>query len=197
MSIVGALLSSMFFVHFNDDFGLARARWWWEIMMNLQALSCAFVWFCYVDRLRDLDGNPRPVMKVRMWAALLLTLTPAWVTLYAAYRNWFVERPEMHDLNPIFVLVIVSWIVSILIPRAMYLAGDKTEPFSVWKLIKPTRTFWRFLAVIIVVLVGALQLFSLKIAYMISPFLLFFITSIGYFQAGIGIEAAENKNNGL
>ena len=194
MMIVGALLSSMILLHFNDDFGLARARWWWEIMMNLQALSCAFVWFCYVDRLRDSEGRSRPVMRVRMWSALVLTLTPAWVTVYAASRNWFVVRPELSDLNPIFVLVTLAWVVSVLIPRAMYLSRQE-QSFSLWKLVKPHRSFWMSLVLVLAIVGIVTQTLDVKSAYIVSPFLLFFVTSVGYLKAGISFVQANAAAN--
>ncbi len=191
--IVGLIISSMIYLTFGTDQNLGRARWWWEIMMNLQTLSCALIWFCFVEKVSSKTGAEKIIMQYRMWMALLLVLTPTWITLYAAYENWFINRPELHELNFIVYSITAAWFVSVMVPRMMkYHKSERT--FRTFLALCMPRSYAWLVPVLGLVIIGAYSYRSGAVwGYVAAPFLMYFAASIAYLK--IAFEFSSEKKH--
>lgn len=118
LNITGAILGFLIYEYMNstsDEQTFTRSRLAWEIILNLQILSFALMWFCYSDRIEVARGRKRTLQRVRRWFSLTTVLLPAWLGLLGIQQNWFQIRPSDSMLIAISVFVFSYWVVGIIV----------------------------------------------------------------------------------
>ena len=144
--ITGAILSSMAHQYFAGQYtgeAIVRSRSWWEIVLNLQVLCLAFMWFCYADRVRVSDKRRALVMRLRMVFGLVAVSVPFLIAVAAVYFGWFEKRPSVRMVDLIVCYMLFFWGVSACIPKFFALRAQggslskreffhKMRPRSVW-----------------------------------------------------------------
>lgn len=108
-----------------DVFGeeALTARWWWEIVLNLQILSFAFMWFCHHNRLVLSRGRWRFRAVSHFVTGVVSVSYPVLLMLISAYMDWFRAPPPQSQVYTLifagtalwavgtFVMPILHWLV--------------------------------------------------------------------------------------
>ncbi len=116
--ITGFILSDMLLQYLaaaSSSGALSRSRLWWEIVLNLQVLSAAMVWFCYSDRIDGSEGRIKKLQIVRRWFAIITVLLPSMLGLLGIQQNWFVEQPPTSYVWTFACLVMLFWLAGLLV----------------------------------------------------------------------------------
>lgn len=146
LMITGAILSSMGYQYFAGEYtgeAIVRSRSWWEVVLNLQVLCLAFMWFCYADRVRGADKSRAFVMRLRMIFGLLSVSVPFGLAIISVFLGWFETRPSMEVVDLIVCYLLGFWLVSTALPRLISLRNEgqtltwrnvvkRLQPRSVW-----------------------------------------------------------------
>ena len=196
LMISGAILTSMLQLYFGSEYtdeGIVRSRWWWEIVMNLQVLSLAFMWFCYADRVSDNEGLKKRVMLVRLLFSLLIVLLPSWLALVSAYLNWFVERPSIEVIGNLIFIMLVIWGLTNFVPGFMHLVAGKKDNRQgfLFTYMKP-RKWYVYMPVYMAFLVWVLEIVrGGTLHYQYVPLLLYTQAAIPFLMRGLGRVAVK------
>ncbi|TNE60541.1 MAG: hypothetical protein EP335_18870 [Alphaproteobacteria bacterium] len=126
MLIVGAILALMVAFYMLPDIfgtGLLTARWWWEIVLNLQILCLAFMWFCHHERILQAEGRWRWRAIGNFLVGVISVSYPIGLLLISAWFDWFRHAPSERSVMIVmfggiglwiigaFVMPIVHWLV--------------------------------------------------------------------------------------
>lgn len=138
----GAILSSMTHQYFAGQYtgeAIVRSRSWWEVVLNLQVLCLAFMWFCYADRVRVDDRKRAFIMRLRMAFGLMSVSVPFLIAIAAAYLGWFEERPSIQVIDIIVCYMLIFWAVSACLPRMVAYRAVKGQftAIELWRYLKP------------------------------------------------------------
>lgn len=116
LNITGAILAVMLFQYLGAAEGervLSRSRLVWEIILNLQILSAALIWFCYSDRIEGSSGQMKWLQHARRWFAMFTVLLPSGLGLLGIQQNWFVEQPSEAAIRLFAYIVLAYWLLGI------------------------------------------------------------------------------------
>ncbi|MBV1901897.1 MAG: hypothetical protein KUG56_09505 [Kordiimonadaceae bacterium] len=189
--LTGAILSSMIYQYFAGQYtgaAILRSRTWWEIVMNLQVLSLAFIWFCYADRLQSRTGREKRVVLVRLLFGLAAVFVPTAIALISAFFGWFEKRPPLFAIDLMICALIAFWFVSTVIPRlvAMKVYGVAYTGAALWDYFKP-RSWLYLLPVISLGFVFLADfIFSTENYYLAMPALFYGQAAMPFFFRGFG-----------
>ncbi len=128
--ITGLILADML-LHYlealNGESALTGSRLWWEIVLNLQILSAAMVWFCYSDRIDGSEGRIRRLQIVRRWFAVITVLLPSMLGAVGIQQNWFVDHPPASFVWAFACAVLLFWLSGVLV-HAMVQRRRRNKP---------------------------------------------------------------------
>lgn len=116
LNITGWILAFMLYQYLETPAGttgLSRSRLVWEIILNLQILSAAFIWFCYSDRIEGSKGQIRQLQIARLWFAMITVLQPTFLGLLGIQQNWFIEPPSTESVQLFAVVVLTYWLLGV------------------------------------------------------------------------------------
>lgn len=116
LNITGFILAFMLFQYLGATDGervLTRSRLVWEVILNLQILSIALIWFCYSDRIEGSVGQIRMLQRFRLGFALVTVLMPTVLGLLGIQQNWFVEQPSEATIRLFACVVFLYWLLGI------------------------------------------------------------------------------------
>ncbi len=116
LNITGVILAFMLFQYLQATDGaraLSRSRLVWEVILNLQILSAALVWFCYSDRIEGSHRQIRWLQHVRRWFAMVTVLLPTGLGLLGIQQNWFLEQPSAATVRLFAFVVLAYWLLGI------------------------------------------------------------------------------------
>ncbi len=116
LNITGWILAFMLYQYLETpagSTGLSRSRLVWEVILNLQILSIAFVWFCYSDRIEGSDGKIHNLQVARLWFAMITILQPSFLGLLGIQQNWFMEPPSQTAILLFAGLVLAFWLFGV------------------------------------------------------------------------------------
>lgn len=111
--ITGIILGFMLYHYLAAAEGaraLSRSRLVWEIILNLQILSVALIWFCYSDRIDGSTGPVRLLQRMRRWFAIVTVLLPTILGLIGIQQNWFEQQPSRHTVTLFASIVLAYWL---------------------------------------------------------------------------------------
>lgn len=114
MVIVGVLLSLMMaFYMMPDVFGedMLMARWWWEIVLNLQILCYAFMWFCHHNRITHSTGWWRVRAISHFTTGMISVSYPAGVLVLSASMDWFRTDPNPKQVYLLILAGVALWAI--------------------------------------------------------------------------------------
>lgn len=111
----------------SDESGLTGSRLWWEIVLNLQILSVAMMWFCYSDRIDGSKGRIRLLQIVRRWFAIVTVLLPSMFGVLGVYQNWFFENPPGNVVWAFACAVLLFWLSGVFM-HALVQRGRRNRP---------------------------------------------------------------------
>lgn len=189
--ITGTILSSMAHQYFAGQYtgaAILRSRTWWEIVMNFQILSLAFIWFCYADRLQSRKGKEKRVVLVRLILGLVAVAVPTFVALLSAFLGWFETRPPLLAIDMIICALIGFWFFSTIIPRlvAMRVYGVPFTGVALWDYFKPTSWLSILPATGALFVILTDFIFSTTNYYLTLPILFYAQAAMPFFFRGFG-----------
>ncbi|MBL4640038.1 MAG: hypothetical protein JKY57_05860 [Kordiimonadaceae bacterium] len=191
--LTGAILSSMVYQYLAGEYtgaAIVRSRSWWEVVMNLQILSIAFVWFCYADRLQKREGKYKAVVMVRLFFGLLAVSVPLLIAVLSAFMGWFEVRPPAHIVDLILCVMVGFWAISTIIPRVVAVrAHDGLVNFQAyWNYFRPKSLF----SISPMIMAGLVLLtdfvFGVENYYLAFPVLFYAQSAMPFFMRGFGIN---------
>ena len=112
MVIVGVLLSLMMAFYMRPDvFGddMLMARWWWEIVLNLQILCYAFMWFCHHNRMTHSKGWWRIRAISNFITGMVSVSYPAGILILSASMDWFRTDPDPKEVYLLILAGVALW----------------------------------------------------------------------------------------
>lgn len=193
MLITGSILSSMSmsFLDSMRDAGLSRSRLWWEIVLNLQILCGALVWFSFIERIKAATGARYYVRCLQFLVALVATLLPVEIGLAGAALGWFENKPDLVDLNWMILICLVMWGIGMSVPIiAQRLAEGRWRLPPFFTGLSLPRLLLRLsplFAVITLVIVEEYR--GGEMHYYYGPFLLYLQGALSYLLRAIRLEA--------
>lgn len=116
LNITGVILAFMLFQYLQATDGaraLSRSRLVWELILNLQILSAALIWFCYSDRIESSSRPIRLLQQARRWFAMITVLLPTGLGLLGIQQNWFLEQPSAATVRLFALVVLAYWLIGI------------------------------------------------------------------------------------
>lgn len=110
-----------------DVFGdkALTARWWWEIVLNLQILSFAFMWFCHHNKLVLSRGWWRFRAVSHFATGVIAVSYPVLIMLISAYMDWFRIPPLQ---SQVYTLMFVG--------GALWAVGNFFMPILYWLMVR-------------------------------------------------------------
>tara|TARA_R110002096_G_scaffold95805_6_gene214433 strand:- start:545 stop:1180 length:636 start_codon:yes stop_codon:yes gene_type:complete len=193
--ITGVVLGIIAYPYYQfDEVGepVKRARWVWEILMNLQVLSLAFMWYCYTDKIKNSEGRRAVLMRVRMVFSLVAVLLPFVVVMTSVMLGWFDQRPPVIDTVRFTYLFSVIGLACVLIPR-LVLVGLRLKASRRMRALQQNRVrgFWVFLPGIVAIVLVSLA-FTVEYHHLVIwlPALLYGQSSVPYFVSGLCLKKA-------
>jgi len=183
--IVGVIMAfkvGFFFAPEIFGDGMLTSRWWWEIVLNLQILCLAFMWFCHHDRMVQSEGRWRLRAIVNFIVGVISVSYPVMLLLIGAYLDWFRETPPEQSVITLMLLAIGLWAVGVfVIPIFTTLLvgqknlGESSLGFnpSAW-----LRAFWPSFIVVLIIAYGALQ--KSEALYMFVPLFMYLQGALPY-----------------
>ncbi|WP_417451492.1 hypothetical protein [Kordiimonas sp.] len=184
MLITGCILSSMSMSFFQSlhDVGLSRSRLWWEIVLNLQILCGALVWFSFVERIKSATGHIYYIRVAQFLVALVAVLLPALIGFAGIAMGWFEKRPDIASLNLLIIACLLLWWSGLALPIVVRRLLEGHWEIPPYVRFPGVMSFfvrlWPFLLVIALVLFeqwrGGLT------HYIYSPFLLYLQGALTY-----------------
>ncbi|MEX0298562.1 MAG: hypothetical protein AB3N28_05800 [Kordiimonas sp.] len=166
--ITGVVLGIIAYPYYQfDEVGepVKRGRWVWEILMNLQVLCLAFMWYCYTDKIKSNSGKKATLMRIRMLFSLISVLLPFAVIMTSVMVGWFNERPPIIDTvryTYLFSLVgftcsLVPYLAKRMLGRRGLKTEQKKQSFN-WRLLQILPGVMAFVVVFAAILLGQHEL---------------------------------------
>jgi len=198
--LAGGIATTMLSLYFAGDYtaaGSMRSRWLWEIMMNLQVLALALMWFCFVDRVSEATGSLKAIMRVRQFFSLMIILVPFYVIIISAMFGWFVKPAPIEVIRLLILLSILSWIVSVTMQRLIAFRSKqgtkKSEIFL--KGLKPRRWYSVLPMAWLLLLWGFAQVYGGNRHYIYAPILFYLQAAIPFLESGFGIRKRHQSSD--
>lgn len=193
MVIVGIVVSMMANHYFTSGTGeeaLTTSRWWWEIVLNLQILCAAFIWFAHTEQVKSATGWRHAVTLLQMLSSLMAVLLPIWIALFAITLGWFEVRPGLEIINQAFFLCLGLWVSARILIWAIKCWGKKRLLLP--KHIEEGR--WHLVLLGVSPLIAVLVLTAVEMSrggfqhYIYAPFLLYIQAAVPYLQVSFRLE---------
>ncbi len=193
MLITGSILSSMSisFLDSMRDAGLSRSRLWWEIVLNLQILCGALVWFSFIERIKAATGRRYYLRCAQFFVALVATLLPVEIGLAGAAMGWFENKPDLVDLNRMFLACLVLWWMGLALPIiTQRLTEGRWRVPAFFAGIGLPRILLRLSPLLAAILLAVTEEYrGGELHYYYTPFLLYLQGALAYLVRAVRIDA--------
>ena len=192
MLITGGITSSMSVSFFNDlgEAGINRSRLWWEIVLNLQILCGALVWFSFVEQIKTAVGPRYYIRLAQFFVALVAVLLPTLVGLAGIAMGWFENSPDLAALNGLIVVCLILWGMGVALPIAVQVATEgrwRMPPFLLAR--HPVGLVLKVSPLLAAILLAVIEIAQGGVAhYLYGPFLLYMQGAMLYLVRAIRLE---------
>ncbi len=198
--LTGLVLSLQSILHLHVDyFGreILTARWHWEIVLNIQILCFAFMWFSHHNRILFSHGRWRARAILNFIIGFGAVGMPAFLMLMSAFLGWY-QNPPGPDVSKYMIAIAATiWLVSNLLVPAI----QKTI-LERWK--KPTQNdtpdeasllgrlmFYHWPAALAAILLLANDFIGYELGFILAPFLCFLHGAIVYYVKAFKVPHYE------
>ncbi len=194
--VAGIVLSAMSYLYFEQAYtgsGILRARWLWEIILNLQIFCLATMWFCYLERINGPDPIVAVQMRMRLALSLFAVLVPTWIALLSAYLGWFYVLPGKNTIDALLGTMVVFWTFASLMPRLWKRRRGADDKRVRLILRRKFHIAWS----LPLIGAGAVIIIDLirreNTSYLWLPFLLYTQAAVPYIRSGLVTVSAEEE----
>ncbi|MBO6505280.1 MAG: hypothetical protein JJ850_09825 [Kordiimonadaceae bacterium] len=193
--LIGLVLSFQSLIYVNMDyFGaeLTTARWHWEIVLNIQILCCAFIWFSHHNRILFSEGWWKVRAILHFLVSFGAVCMPAILTVLGAWNDWYRNPPGPEMSKYMISIAIYIWVGSNLILPVLLrlIARDvsvkKIQPLSIAKLVT---------AVVMLVLFAMNDYLPFNLGFYGAPFLCFLHGAITYVEKSLKVPYYDRGTN--
>lgn len=187
--IVGVIMAFKVGFFFAPDIfgtGMLTSRWWWEIVLNLQILCLAFMWFCHHDRIVQSGGRWRIRAIVNFLVGMVSVSYPAMLLILGAYLDWFRDTPPESSVMLLMLGAIALWAAgSFIMPivTTMLVGKENLGPGSARLGLNPkawVQTFWPSFVVALIIFLEALR--GSERLYMFVPIFMYLQGALPYLK---------------
>ncbi len=187
--IVGAIMAfkvGFFFAPEVFGSGALTSRWWWEIVLNLQILCLAFMWFCHHNRMQQGEGKWRLRAIFNFIVGIISVSYPVILLVVGAYFDWFRVAPPEGSVVVLMLAGIGLWAMgSFIMPvfTAMIVGrrhlGAAGEALG-FKPVAWAKTFWPTFVVVGLLVIEALR--DSVTLYMFVPIFMYIQGALPYLK---------------
>ena len=106
-------LQSILYLH-GDYYGreILTARWHWEIVLNIQILCFAFIWFSHHNRILFSRGRWRARAIINFVISFCAVGIPAFLMLFSASMDWYRNPPGTDVPKYMIGIAAAIWLFS-------------------------------------------------------------------------------------
>lgn len=90
---------------------LLKSRMLWEVILNLQILSLALIWFAFDDRIQGAQGRWRVRAVVNFLFCVTVNVVPIGFFFYTTDYSWKGELPDESEIIRIFYIIVFGWAI--------------------------------------------------------------------------------------
>ncbi len=115
LALIGAVLSLQSMLYLNiDSYGVEaiRARWHWELVLNIQILCFAFIWFSHHNRISYSQGRWKARAIINFLIGFAAVGMPIFLTVLGTYMNWYRNPPEIETAKYMIRVAVYIWLAS-------------------------------------------------------------------------------------
>lgn len=198
--LIGLVLSLQSILYLHEDyFGreIFTARWHWEIVLNIQILCFAFMWFSHHNRILFSHGRWRARAILNFLIGFGAVGMPAALMIMSASLDWYRNPPGSDVPKYLIGIAAMIWLVSnFLIPAIQKFAlsrrkisGRSREPGGL--LLVRAFLLRHLPAALAAVLLLANDFIGFEIGYIMAPFLCFYHGAIVYYRKAFKLPHYE------
>ncbi len=128
MLLTGGVLTSMCGAYFTTltDVGFSRSRLWWEVVLNVEILCAALVWFSFIERIKSAEGRRYYVRLAQCFVAMFASLLPVWIAIAGAILGWFTKRPDISAINWLIAVCLGLWACGVALPWVVQVSMERS-----------------------------------------------------------------------
>ncbi|WP_417451491.1 hypothetical protein [Kordiimonas sp.] len=187
--IVGVIMGFKVGFFFSPEIfgtGMLTSRWWWEIVLNLQILCLAFMWFCHHNRLLQSSGRWRLRAVVNFIVGMISVSYPVMLLVIGAYYDWFRVPPPEASVVRLMLLALGLWALgAFVVPIfTILLVGNQNLGDSGRALgLEPVawiKSFWPGFVVAAIIIVEILR--DSTVLYMFVPLFMYWQGALPYLK---------------
>ncbi len=184
LTIVGVFLSFNSLVHVNGDAfdtSILSQRWYWEILLNVQILCFAFMWFSHHNRIAYASGKWRARAVVNFMVSMMAVGLPVIMLVLGAYYDWYRNPPSQETTKLIVRVAVYIWLVSnFAVPTVQAIIFHKAKkPSRILSHLGITR---HLVAVLMIVLLVCNDYLPVNLGYASAAFLCCFHGALAYVE---------------
>lgn len=201
---IGLVLSLQSVLYLHDDYfgrDILTARWHWEIVLNIQILCFAFMWFSHHNRILFSRGRWRARAILNFVIGFGAVGIPAVLMFLSASMDWYRNPPGPDVPKYLIGVAAVIWLISnFLIPgiQKFYLARRKNlqrDSELAGQHIIATFFLRHLPAVLATVLLLCNDFIGYEIGYIMAPFLCFLHGAIVYYRKAFKVPHYDIENS--
>lgn len=182
--VVGLLISlANLFYFYVDYFGndIFMSRWWWELVLNLQILCFASMWYAHHERLMaDADRRTKRRSFIYFGGGMIAVSAPIVLMAIGVLTDWFRQLSVRDNVIAMHYIFISMWFVSAVVLVLTRYHGANGQDADQTPMSKKIRTFisknWPGILMILLMLLG--EIVHIDFVYVLTPFL-------GYLQVAL------------
>ena len=187
--IVGGIMAfkvGFFFAPEIFGTGMLTSRWWWEIVLNLQILCLAFMWFCHHNRMLQSEGRWRARAIINFVIGMISVSYPAILLIVGAYLDWFREPPPDQSVVALMLVGLGLWSLGAFVMPVIttLLVGQKNLGEAGrhlgWRPIAWLAEFWPTLVVVLIIVVEVSR--DSEVLYMFVPIFMYIQGALPYLK---------------
>lgn len=186
--LIGAVLSLQSILYVNIDFfgrDIIRARWHWELMLNIQILCFAFMWFSHHNRILFSSGKWRVRAITNFLIGFGAVGLPIFLTILGAVMDWY-RTPPGPDVSKFMIrLAVGMWLLSnFVMPgfQALFFRPDRIKTHRQNNVFARVR---HIPAVLMIILLLANTYLPGNLGYVAAPFLCFLHGGLVYLEKAL------------
>lgn len=196
LALIGFVLSLQSFLYVNIDLygtDIITARWHWEVVLNIQILCFAFMWFSHHNRILFAKGRWKARAILNFLIGFAAVGMPITLTILGAWMDWY-RTPPGPEVSKIMIQVAVYiWLFSNIVVPALQSVALRKDVRDEPKVPKfgPARHTPGVLMLALLLLNDYLPL---NLGYVAAPFLCFLHGALVYAEKAMRLPPYERED---
>lgn len=192
--LIGTVLSLQSMLYTNlDYFGpeITTARWHWEIVLNIQILCFAFIWFSHHNRILFSTGWWKVKAILHFMVSFAAVGMPAFLTILGAWNDWYRNPPGPEHSMLMIEFAIYIWTASNLVLPLVLKVLFKTKRHNAPSRVLTAAKAAAAVTMLLLFLFNSYLPFNL--GFFLAPFLCFLHGGLTYVEKAIQVPYYERE----